>query len=235
MGWWRVAQISHNNVYDIKLKQTYNTNFPAEMKVVASVGYMTSANAVLSLAGGYLPNRFTPSKIRVCGNTTACYIDIYTADVAWNTTVVEIKGGPGSSISQTEFSFIGTSDTVDDYNVVILDLVSGTNTTGQIYQQGAPVFATDPSKLEPSTANGWTQISNTGSLPSTGVYLISTIGGDIGILVADNGWDYSCLLPGSANDYEHLNYNAGRDEKWRRYTPSGQQIVTTAIYYKRIA
>lgn len=138
-GWWRVAQISQSSVYDIKLKQSFNTNSPAQMNVVANVGYMDSTNAVLSLISGFLASSFTVTKIRVCGNTTACYIDIYTPDATWNKTVVEIKGASGSSISQTEFSFVGTSDTVDGYNVVILDLVSGANTSGQIYQQGNPV------------------------------------------------------------------------------------------------
>lgn len=37
----------------------------------------------------------------------------------------------------------------------------------------APVFATDPSKLAPSTANGWTQTTATGTLPSAGVYMVA--------------------------------------------------------------
>ena len=238
VGWWRVAQISYNNVYDIKLKQTYNVNSPAEMNVVASVGYMTSANAVLSLAGGYLPNRFVPSKIRVCGNTTACYIDIYTADKAWNTTVVEIKGGPGGSISQTEFSFIGTSDTVDGYNVVVLDLVSGTNTTGTIYQQGAPVFATDPSKLAPSTANGWTQTTATGTLPSAGVYMVApnaSIGSfGIGVMFY-TAYGISVSAVGSVGGGVSLVYISSSDTKWAIYSGYGQPIQLTDVYYKRIA
>lgn len=172
-GWWRVAQISQMSVYDIKLTQTYNTNSPAQMNVVASVGYMNNTNAVLSLVSGFSASRYTPSKIRVCGNTTACYLDIYTSDTTWNKTVVEIKGASGSSISQTEFSFIGTSDTVAGYNVVILDLVSGVNTSGKLYQNGASVFATDPSALTPSTDNGWTQTTTSGTLPSEGVYWIA--------------------------------------------------------------
>lgn len=146
-GWWRVAQISHNSVYDIKLTQSFNFNSPAQMNVVASVGYMDSTNAVLSLISGFLATMFTVSKIRVCGNTTACYIDIYTPDATWNKTVVEIKGASGSSISPTEFSFIGTSDTVDGYNVVILDLVSGANTSGKLYQNGSPVLVGDQSAI----------------------------------------------------------------------------------------
>ena len=34
-------------------------------------------------------------------------------------------------------------------------------------------FITDPSKLAPSTANGWTQTTATGTLPSVGVYMIA--------------------------------------------------------------
>lgn len=147
VGWWRVAQISQNSVYDIKLTQSFNFNSPAQMNVVANVGYMDSTNAVLSLVSGFSVTAFTPSKIRVCGNTTACYIDIYTSDTAWNKTVVEIKGASGSSISPTEFSFIGTSDTVAGYNVVILDLVSGANTSGKLYQNGSPVLIGDQSAI----------------------------------------------------------------------------------------
>ena len=243
VGWWRIAQISRNNVYDIKLKQGYSVNFPAEMNVVASVGYMNDANAVLSLAGGYLPNRFAPSKIRVCGNTTACYIDIYTADAAWNTTVVEIKGGPSSSITQTEFSFIGTSDTVDGYNVVILDLVSGTNTSGGVYQNGAPVFATDPSKLEPSTANGWTQTTTTGTLPGAGVYMIAfnhlptdsqPTYYNPAILVYD-GTIGSCTVTDRTGLFLTSMVITPSGIQLSRPTSPGSDVQSTNIYYKRIA
>lgn len=237
VGWWRIAQISRNNVYDIKLKQGYSVNFPAEMNVVASVGYMNDANAVLSLAGGYLPNRFAPSKIRVCGNTTACYIDIYTADAAWNTTVVEIKGGPSSSITQTEFSFIGTSDTVDGYNVVILDLVSGTNTSGGVYQNGAPVFATDPSKLAPSTANGWTQTTATGTLPSAGVYIVApnaSVGSyGMGVMFFDNITSSSAI--GASSGPRTLTYVPADSNHWTFCDTDGTVVQLTNVYYKRIA
>ena len=238
VGWWRVAQIKPTNVYNIKLKQAYKINFPAEVNVVASVGYMNDANAVLSLVGGYLPNRFAPSKIRVCGNTTACYIDIYTADAAWNTTVVEIKGAADSSISQTEFSFIGTSDTVDGYNVVVLDFVSGTNTSGGVYQKGAPVFATDPSKLAPSTANGWTETTATGSLPSAGVYMVApnasigTFGIGVMFYTADG---ISVSAVGSVGGGVSLVYISSSDTKWAIYSENGQPIQLDSVHYKRIA
>lgn len=70
------------------------------------------------------------------------------------------------------FTFVGTEDGTD--NVSICKVIpKGISTNGQIYQQGSPVFATDPSKLAPSTANGWTQTTATGTLPSAGIYMIA--------------------------------------------------------------
>lgn len=71
------------------------------------------------------------------------------------------------------FDFVDFSGDESDYTITMLNLGnSGINTTGTIYQQGEPVFATDPSKLVPSTANGWTQGTSSSRPSSAGVYLV---------------------------------------------------------------
>ena len=104
-------------------------------------------------------------------------------------------------------------------------------------------FVTDPSKLAPSTANGWTQTTTTGTLPSAGVYMVAFnhLPGQSqptyynpAVLVYD-GTVGSCTV---TNDTGVFLVNIA-------VTPSGIRLInpvniaetvqSTNIYYKRIA
>lgn len=312
-GWYRVAKLNRQTAYSVTIGQSYNYNEPSNIKLVLNLGY---SEAVITQESGINPSSWLIDRVRVCvGTNIDAFFDVYLPNTIFNATKINIdrlySNTDVVAIETYEnWEYIGTSDTVTGYNVTLLDIVSGTNTSGQVYQQGEPVltylgnispndapipnkinsfyipngaegspssgagwaisggsngsygaqlagfdddklyyrtmrgngweswqsvFKTDPSKLEPSTANGWTVISKTGSLPSAGVYLITTTPvSAIGIMVAKDG-SGRCLLPGAGNDYEHLKYNELSDDKWKRYAPSGQEIVTNTIYYKRIA
>lgn len=76
-------------------------------------------------------------------------------------------------------------DTSKDY----LDLIDGKGANfglgglaGNIYRL-QQMLRTDPTKLEPTTANGWTVGDSHLTLPGAGVYLVSINGSDIGILI----------------------------------------------------
>ena len=102
------------------------------------------------------------------------------------------------------------------------------------------VFKTDPSKLAPSTANGWTQTTATGSLPSAGVYMVSfaegvsaaTIG--TSVLFFD-GQNVAQTTIGSATlVVAVLSYIPSRSTKWEANVNS-TPLSLTAVYYKRIS
>ena len=128
----------------------------------------------------------------------------------------------------------------------IVDKGSGedANPTGGQYIPEKNYFATDPSKLAPSTANGWTQTTATGTLPSSGVYMIAVHHTpsatqphhyyNPAILVYD-GTAGGCMVTDET----------GRLLVSITVTPSGIRLVnplnpaatvqSTNIYYKRIA
>ena len=139
----------------------------------------------------------------------------------------------------TDMTYIGTEDKPSGTTTVILDIINGINTTGQIYQQGAPVFATDPSKLEPSTANGWTQTTTTGTLPSAGTYYVfpgATSGlGLIGIaIIVFDGTNNAFGATGGLNVVNVLYSHNNEPNKWIIAYAGGEGINTDSILYKRI-
>ena len=113
---------------------------------------------------------------------------------------------------------------------------------GGLTSKGAPVFATDPSKLEPSTANGWTQTTATGTLPSAGVYLCDWTSGDartgLSLLVFDGTNNALAVVP-QIYDGEYtsqvLMYEANTENS-RWTVRSGHSVAALSrVYYKRIA
>lgn len=110
--------------------------------------------------------------------------------------------------------------------------------SGGAYLERKDYVALDPSKLAPSTANGWTQTTATGSLPSAGVYMVvpnaslGTLG--IGIMFyAENRLSAAAI--GSVGDASSLFYAPSGDTRWVLYSDNGTQIQLTDVYYKRIA
>lgn len=109
-------------------------------------------------------------------------------------------------------------------------------------------FATDPSKLAPSTANGWTETTNNGSLPGAGVYLVQVeLSGEmdetmkqtsVGIMVYQE-YSYFSSAPvlWVLGTMAALRYSSGSSTtKWSFATDTtGTSDMIEKIRYKRIA
>lgn len=104
----------------------------------------------------------------------------------------------------------------------------------------ASVFTTDPSKLLPSTANGWTETTKTGMLPSSGIYMIYIPHGDtgdngIGIMVYDDESVYAgCTLPSVGGPLSASYVPSGSGDHWMLSAGMGLLDIQE-VYYKRIA
>lgn len=102
----------------------------------------------------------------------------------------------------------------------------------------------DPTTLAPSTANGWTQTTATGTLPSAGVYLVAaTLEGVSSILspciMVFDGTHLAATSTVAAHKYTNIGYVPELldvEQKWFAADMLSHQAVTMKnIYYKRIA
>lgn len=239
-GWYRVAKLNRQSMYSVTIGQSYNYIEPMNLKLALNLGYQ---KAIITQESGIISGNLPIDRVRVCvGTTTGAFFDVHIFNAILNTTKISIDrlyNSDNAVAIETyeDWEYIGTSDTVTGYNVTLLDIVSGINTTGQIYQQGSPVFATDPSKLAPSTANGWTQTTNTGSLPSAGVYMVSfdiqTAGiVGTGILFFSGSIAYAAI--GAITGAYTAVYNPSASTKWL-FGGGDNTGTINAVYYKRIA
>ena len=109
---------------------------------------------------------------------------------------------------------------------------------GETWGEWKVILAVDPTKLAPSTANGWTQTTATGTLPSAGVYMVSF---DIeegalvgtGVLFFDGKNIAQAALSVGNLVAATVSYHPDNSPKWLLYAKSLASI--TAVYYKRIA
>ena len=245
-GWYRIAKLPTYSSSRITVMKQYNYGRGVSLILDVASGsdnVGATTNIVASYAGMKDQSNYI-DKIRYkhAGNGLV-YIDVHIIvgtglDSYW----LAYDGVCAYSTAFTSdkfalYAFQQTSDT--DGTELPMPEDTGLATTGTIYQQGAPVFATDPSKLAPSTANGWTQTTVTGSLPSAGVYMIKIPGGNeslegIGIMIYD-GSDYSaCTLAIMGNPCV-VNYTPSGSDKWSANNASGLTIEVQQVYYKRIA
>ena len=174
-GWYQVAALLDITPTEITIQGSYYNVPPNTVKIFAIRSY---ADTMMIAAFSDGSNIYQKVRIRYPNNESIAYIDVYMRANTDNPTNIYVT--PYRRVNDTkvrayatDMTYIGTEDKPSDTTTVIVDIINGINTTGTIYQQGAPVFATDPSKLEPSTANGWTQTTATGTLPSAGVYMIA--------------------------------------------------------------
>lgn len=252
VGWYNIltADISGYFVADLSVTSNYSHSEPTEVKIVAIGGYTVSGLAATRVsitcfsAGALLP---FVSKVRVRSIEGQICIDIYipfSTTLYFNDMQVTLnswKAADDITPQVQPFTFVGTEDGAG--NVSICEVIpKGISTNGQIYQQGAPVFATDPSKLVPSTANGWTQTTATGALPSAGAYLCYWTSGDartgLSLLVFDGTNNALAVVP-QIYDGEYtsqvLMYEANTENS-RWTVRSGQSVAALSrVYYKRIA
>lgn len=257
-GWYNIFTADTNACFvaDLSVVSGYYNSEPTEVKIIAIGGYAASgftatrASITCFSAGALSP---FVSKVRVRSIEGQICIDIYlpfNTTVDFNNMIVLLNSWKCSNNATPQvqpFTFVGTDDGTD--NVSICEVIQkGISTNGQIYQQGAPVFATDPSKLTPSTANGWTETTATGSLPSAGVYLVQVnvpyeleMTREEVVLISYDGNGGTCPITFITNDSGRLTVSATADSSGRHFWLSGlSQSGTsynkiTKIRYKRIA
>lgn len=253
-GWYNIltADINGYFVADLSVTSSYSNSEPTEVKIIAIGGYTvpgltaTRASVTCFSAGALSP---FVSKVRVRSIEGQVCIDVYipynttTYFNTMNVTLNSWKNIDGTMPQVQPFTFVDTEASADSVSICEV-IPNGISTNGQIYQQGAPVFATDPSKLEPSTVNGWTQTTVTGSLPSAGVYMIAFNYLPSGSM----SWYYNpaiLVYDGTAGSCTVTDSLAGAALVSMVVTPSGihltnpvnvtNDVEATNIYYKRIA
>ena len=251
-GWYEIAKIAQATCGKIIWAQGSGSGYPAEWKIDVSIGIpwnSSDINAILSFEGmGVSPSYNIPKRARLRRIGSDYYFDVYVEQTdAQNAIycVFDMYSGSQNPVEITPltsgmFPNRGTVDEPSGSVTLIIDIrKNGINTTGQIYQQGAPVFATDPTKLEPSTANGWTQTTATGSLPSAGVFMVSfdeetnaTIG--TGVLFFDGQNVAQTVTAASTVAVVTILYHHTGSTKWR-VAVNANQLNLTSVYYKRIA
>lgn len=146
VGWYQVANLKTNGNYDIKIKQAYNYNLPEAIHLSISINNRLSTVepfASITQLSGVNPGAFSLSKIRVRQGTDegTTFLDVYNPDQLWNTTWVDITSDSQNVVVEpnSPFQFIGTEDNPSGYKISSLDLVSGFNTSNEIYKNGQPL------------------------------------------------------------------------------------------------
>lgn len=263
-GWYRIAKLPTCSSSRITVTKHYKHGRGVSLILDVAVGDDNTEDATTNIVASYAgmkDQRNYIDKIRYKqAGRGQVYIDVHIiSDGGENSYWLAYDGTSAYSTAFTSsqfalYDFQQTSDTGGTELPMPED--TGLATTGTIYQQGSPVFATDPSKLAPSTANGWTEITPTEALPSVGVYLIAIriqfqpvggIGGSfliptppaIGVVapVATSEIRGSAILSYHDIIYQ-ITYDSSKSNKWSLNivpSESGTNIELDKIYYKRIA
>ena len=149
-GWYRVAKLNRQTAYSVTIGQTYNYTTPMNIKLALNLGYQ---EAIITQESGIFSGSLQIDRVRVCiGTTTDAFFDVYISGANFNATRISIdRLYNGSNVAAIEtydnWENLGTADTVAGYTVTLLDLVSGTNTSGTVYQQRQPVLVGDQSAI----------------------------------------------------------------------------------------
>lgn len=254
-GWYRIAELSTYGFFEIEFCNVYYALASSPCKVFISCGALDSDKYSLTSINSNNPSPHVKS-VRLISIENRIYIDFYYNGTMSNDTVGIIMSGISynegfAQITPIDFTPVDNTGTI----LTSLDMTAGINTTGGVYQNGSPVFATDPTKLAPSTANGWTQTTATGTLPSAGVYMISArvdflVAGAqtaltpkapaIGVFISDNSSIKGCAIFYMGGYTCMLEYDSGDANKWSSSViESTDRSITGVevkrIYYKRIA
>ena len=230
-GQWAVGAAAGPGTYLIGTFNVYDSNIHLKISggiVLSSVDNTTDAEVFISTTNYTVEKAVCfANKLYTTSTRTGLY---YTIDSSHNLRIF----APLSEYGKLFISAEITGGTIVGKGSSELQYPSG----GE-YIKTNYYFATDPSKLAPSTANGWTQTTATGTLPSAGVYMIKIPGGNeslegIGIMIYD-GSDYSvCTLAIMGNPCV-VNYTPSGSDKWSANNASGLTIEVQQVYYKRIA
>lgn len=245
-GWYRIAKLPTYSSSRITVTKQYNYGRGVSLILDVAVGADNTEDATTNIVASYAGMRGQSNyidKIRYKhAGSGQVYIDVHiTSDGNQNSYWLAYDGtsayaGAFTSSDFALYPFQQTSDTGGTELPMPED--TGLATTGTIYQQGAPVFATDPTKLEPSTANGWTQTTATGALPSVGVYMVAPNAsiGSYGIGVMFYAADRTVASAiGAAGSAMSLFYIPTSSLRWALRSDNGTTIQLTDVHYKRIA
>ena len=149
-GWYRVAKLNRQSAYSVTIGQHYNYISPMNIKLDLNLGYQ---DAIITQESGINSGDWLIDRVRVCvGTTKDAFFDVHISSVNFNTTKISIDRLYSNSDvvaieTYDDWEYLGTDDAVSGYDVTLLDLVSGTNTSGQVYQQGEPVLVGDQSAI----------------------------------------------------------------------------------------
>lgn len=170
IGWYRVAKLNRQTAYSVTIWQAYNYIEPINIKLALNLGFQ---EAIITQESGIISGSLLIDRVRVCvGTTTDAFFDVHISSVSFNTTKISIdrlynSGNAVAIETYDDWEHLGTDDTVSGYTVTQLDMVSGTNTSGQVYQQGSPVALLPTSVTDTDRASGqW--VVGTGGTPTTG-------------------------------------------------------------------
>lgn len=165
VGWYRVAKLSNQGIYEINVSSSYSINAPVAIKFIVAVSTSSGYNTSITQIGG-APNLTIISQARLNEDNGNLYFEIYVANPN-NPIGVSYKAvtslGSGLSVSNiTPVAFTNIANPSDV--IAAINVVCGIATTGGVYQNGSPVLV--------GSAPSWvTGTSGSLTLPSAGWYI----------------------------------------------------------------
>lgn len=173
-GWHTIVELPQASISNgasglVTVTKWYQSDQPFSIVFTYSrTGY---EKTVITLLSCQMPAPITGYKIGTDSSSKKIqlYQPVTRESNEWSIAVFNSRSGGAIAVASDE---VDTDTSMRDTEIELAADI-GLATTGKVFQDGSPVFATDPSKLAPSTANGWTQTTATGSLPSAGVYMVA--------------------------------------------------------------
>lgn len=209
-GWRKVANIPSYTQARLCLVFMYNLKNPVIATFeISHTSNFSDGEAITFMGTGGSGSSYSISAIQILENgdvnvnvtnqnaTTYCkiFLEAYNKD--------------GNFSTLYSFESANTSSTV----LKSLDILNGINTTGGVYQNGAPVLAIDPTKLTPSTDNEWSEITVSQNLPEAGLFAVK---------IKRSSMDFSGIVPMFYDGSTTIEYTI----------PVGPGIVATVSYDK---
>lgn len=240
-AWYKIASVSIGyiaKIIRVKLTSSWGTDRPFSAEAIIAIAANSNSETTITTVGNFghptsgQSNVF--SKIRLNGSN----IEVYYNTSNSHTCKFEIQNYDHNNTNITIYDFETTSQSEVSGSCFVCDFVNGTNTSGGVYQNGAPVFATDPSALTPSTANGWSQIGIKSDLPSEGTYYVyPSISGSVKLYgIATVVFDGTNNAFGATGGNFVLNvaYIPAQSTKWSFIFANGTELTPDYILFKRI-
>lgn len=229
-GQWAVSAAAGAGTYLIGTFNVYDSNIQLKIGggiAIAAGDNTTDAEVFISVAN-YVVNKAVcfANKLYKTSTRTGIY---YTIDSSHNLRIFA---------PMPEYGRLFISAEITGGTIVGKGDGSLQSPSGGEYIETNYYFATAPSALTPSTANGWTQTTATGSLPGAGVYLVAhdvdTAGklAGVGVMFYGGGLQAAAAIA-DFGDLHLLSYLA--PNTWSLRDSSGTEIDLSEVYYKRIA